>query len=78
MTFDEWSEKIGIKDNPFIDKSVMGWCKAAFEAGQRFERKECALLAQSFQIANCKSHYDDAVDSVADRIKEAIIDRGTN
>lgn len=76
MTFEQWIEKRGIKDNPFIHESVVGWCKAAFEAGQQFERKECALLAQSFQIAHCKSHRDDAVDSAADRIKEAIIDRG--
>lgn len=42
----------------------------------RRERKACALVAQSFQIAHCKSHYDDAVDSTAERIKEAIINRG--
>ena len=39
------------------------------------ERKACALVAQSFQIAHCKNHHDDAVDSTAERIKEAIIDR---
>jgi len=42
----------------------------------RRERKACALVAQSFQIAHGKSRYDDAVNSTAERIKEAIIDRG--
>ena len=44
----------------------------------RRERKACALIAQSFEISPCKSHYDDAVDSTAELIKEAIADRGVS
>ena len=51
------------------------WMKVAFESGQSAEREACALEAQSFQIAHCKSHHDDSVDKTAYAIKEAIINR---
>lgn len=51
--------------------------RRAWQASMVVERKLCALVAQSFQVAHCKSHYDDAVDSTAERIKEAIMDRGS-
>lgn len=33
--FEIWQEKSGLKHNPFVADSVIGWCKAAFAAAYR-------------------------------------------
>ncbi len=43
MTFDQWQQDSA---KYMVERDIIAWCKAAWEAGAAAEREECAKIAE--------------------------------
>jgi hypothetical protein len=68
----EFKESDSYKSDSFLWSDM---AKIFFQAGALAEREACVDIASGFEIAKCRSSYDDAVDQTAERIAEAIRER---